>query len=251
MTTERKGGDFGSKLREARERKGVSLRQIANDTKISMSVLEALERSDIKHLPGGIFTRSFVRSYAAEVGLDVEQAVEEFVTQFPTEAVTVGQPSATGSDEMQSFESDRRVASAVLWLIGLSIPLAGVVLYFAFGGRLWTASQPPVAPAAVAAAKAQPLAPVAPLDLLRLEIVWTRTSSLSIAIDEQPPVDLVLEAGARRTFEVKRNALLKIGDPRAVELTINGRVARPLGPSGAPATLHLTAENYEEFLGPR
>src|SRR5213075_922656 len=59
--------DFGSKLREARERRGVTLRQIANATKIAVSVLDALEKKDIKRLPGGIFGRAFVRSYAIEV----------------------------------------------------------------------------------------------------------------------------------------------------------------------------------------
>ena len=47
----------GVRLREAREKKGVSLRQIANSTRISVMSLEALERSDLSRLPGGIFTR--------------------------------------------------------------------------------------------------------------------------------------------------------------------------------------------------
>ena len=44
------------RLREARERRGLSLRQISNATKIAMLTLEALERNDIARLPGGIFT---------------------------------------------------------------------------------------------------------------------------------------------------------------------------------------------------
>jgi len=56
-TPDRKSGDFGSRLRDARERKGVSLREIANATKISVRVLEALEKNDVSHLPGGIFSR--------------------------------------------------------------------------------------------------------------------------------------------------------------------------------------------------
>jgi len=54
----------------------VSLRQIANATKISIAALEALERNDISRLPGGIFSRAFVRSYAVEVGLDPETTIE-------------------------------------------------------------------------------------------------------------------------------------------------------------------------------
>ena len=87
---DRPPGDFGRSLREARERRGVSLRQIANATKIGMSALEALERNDISRLPGGIFSRGFVRSYAVEVGLDPEATIQEFIAQFPHDSVTAG-----------------------------------------------------------------------------------------------------------------------------------------------------------------
>src|SRR5919206_794189 len=78
--------DFGTKMKRAREARGVSLRQIAMATKISVAALEALERNDISRLPGGIFSRAFVRSYAIEVGLDPEDTVREFVAEFPHEA---------------------------------------------------------------------------------------------------------------------------------------------------------------------
>src|SRR5512142_2683419 len=79
--------DFGAELREARERKGVSLRQIAAATKISVGALEALERNDISKLPGGIFSRAFVRSYATEIGLDPDETIRKFLAQFPAEAM--------------------------------------------------------------------------------------------------------------------------------------------------------------------
>ena len=83
---------FGARMRQAREQRGVSLRQIAEATKISVSALEALERNDISRLPGGIFSRAFVRSYAVEVGMDPERTVRDFMTQFPHDSVTAGSP---------------------------------------------------------------------------------------------------------------------------------------------------------------
>ena len=83
-------GDFGAKLRAARERRGISLREIASATKISVAALEALERNDISRLPGGIFSRAFVRSYAGEVGLDPEATIQDFIGQFPQDTVTAG-----------------------------------------------------------------------------------------------------------------------------------------------------------------
>src|SRR6266566_3118582 len=91
-------GDFGSRMRHAREQRGVSLRQIADTTKISVSALEALERNEISRLPGGIFSRAFVRSYAAEIGVDPEQTVREFLAQFPHDSVTIGSPHVLVDD---------------------------------------------------------------------------------------------------------------------------------------------------------
>src|SRR5437879_10380706 len=115
--------DFGSELRAARERRGVPLRQIANATKISVGVLEALERNDISRLPGGIFGRAFVRAYAVEVGLDPEETIREFITQFPSDSVTVGHPTLEQSGDNEALESDRQMATAFLRVVGLSIPV--------------------------------------------------------------------------------------------------------------------------------
>jgi cytoskeleton protein RodZ len=142
MSAQKGASGFGDKLREARERRGLSLRQIANATKISMMTLEALERNDLKRLPGGIFTRAFVRSYALEVGLDPEQAIEEFMGLFPHENVTQGHPTTTQIEDHESVESDRRMASTFLRLILISVPVAVFVIYFAIHGRRIDAPAP-------------------------------------------------------------------------------------------------------------
>jgi transcriptional regulator with XRE-family HTH domain len=74
---------FGARLRHQREKKGVSLRTIANQTKIKLSLLEGLERDDIRQWPAGIFRRAFVRDYAQAIGLDPDAVVREFVEQYP------------------------------------------------------------------------------------------------------------------------------------------------------------------------
>src|ERR1700676_892673 len=100
-------GGLGSRLRETRERKGITLRQIANATKISVGVLEALERNDISKLPGGIFGRAFVRNYAIEVGLDPEATIEDFMTQFPNDSVIAGHPTSDRVEDNVAVESER------------------------------------------------------------------------------------------------------------------------------------------------
>src|SRR5438477_3036444 len=122
MSADRTTGGFGAKLRDARERRGVTLRQIANATKISVGQLEALERNDISKLPGGIFSRAFVRSYAVEVGLDPETTIQDFIAQFPHDSVTQGHPTSAQIEDHEAVESDRRTASTFLRLILISVP---------------------------------------------------------------------------------------------------------------------------------
>src|SRR4051812_44531830 len=134
MSAQKGPSGFGDKLRDARERRGLSLRQIANATKISMITLEALERNDIKRLPGGIFSRGVVRSYSLEVGLDPEMAIDEFMGQFPHDSVTAGHPTTTQIEDHEAVESDRRMATAFLRIIAASV-VAMVMMYFALQGR--------------------------------------------------------------------------------------------------------------------
>jgi cytoskeleton protein RodZ len=133
VLTERTGADFGTMMRRARETRGVSLRQIADVTKISVSALEALERNDISRLPGGIFSRAFVRSYATEIGLDPEQTVREFIAQFPHDSVTAGSPHVPHEDH-EALESRRQVAAMTVQLVVVALAIIGAILYF----TLWT-----------------------------------------------------------------------------------------------------------------
>jgi cytoskeleton protein RodZ len=171
MPPERRSSGFGGRLRDARERRGVSLRQIASATKISVAVLEALERDDISKLPGGIFGRAFVRSYAVEVGLDPETTIQDFITQFPNDSVTAGHPTSDRGEDQVAFEGDRRSAATFLWLMAISIPLVAGLLYFATLGRRSAAATSPQAvgpaadipsPAEAATRPAPPVATISP-----------------------------------------------------------------------------------------
>jgi transcriptional regulator with XRE-family HTH domain len=75
--------EFGPRLRRERERRKISLESISANTKVSISLFEALERDDVSRWPCGIFRRSFVRSYAEAIGLDGDDVVREFLERFP------------------------------------------------------------------------------------------------------------------------------------------------------------------------
>jgi cytoskeleton protein RodZ len=128
-SVERSDVDFGTRMRRTREARGISLRNIADTTKLSMRALEALERNDISILPGGIFSRAFVRSYALEIGVDPEQAVREFITQFPHDSVTIGSPHVLPDLDVEAKGRRRRLGMMAMAVV-LMLLMAAVVLYF-------------------------------------------------------------------------------------------------------------------------
>src|ERR1700722_645552 len=71
----------GADLREARERLGLSLQDVAFELRIRMPHLEALEEGRISLLPGNAYALAFVRTYANALGLDAEEMVRRFRTE--------------------------------------------------------------------------------------------------------------------------------------------------------------------------
>lgn len=71
---------LGGFFRQARERQGLSLDQIASQTRIPPQHLQALEEEDFASLPAKVFTKGFVRSYARALGLDEDEALQLFLT---------------------------------------------------------------------------------------------------------------------------------------------------------------------------
>ncbi len=65
----------GSRLRAARERKGLTLDQVAADTRIARRHLENIEADNFDDLPGRTYAVGFTRTYAKTVGLDEEEMV--------------------------------------------------------------------------------------------------------------------------------------------------------------------------------
>ena len=87
----------GQRLRAAREEKGLSLEDVAAQTRIPRRHLESLETSDWERLPAPTYTNGFAKSYATVVGLDRveigEQLRGEMGGHRPTTTTEVFEPA--------------------------------------------------------------------------------------------------------------------------------------------------------------
>jgi hypothetical protein len=146
---------FGRRLRQERERREILLTTVAATTKISLPLLEGLERDDLSRWPLGIFRRSFLRAYAGALGLDVEPLMREFLTRFPdpherqptTECVETSHPieapalRLTLAESWWPFAGGRRLVHvrrrwmAAAWDVAVLTGVAASA--FAIHGRFW------------------------------------------------------------------------------------------------------------------
>ncbi|HEX9365096.1 MAG TPA: RodZ domain-containing protein [Vicinamibacterales bacterium] len=255
--------DFGGKLRQARERRGISLRQIASSTKIAAAALDALEKNDISKLPGGIFSRAFVRSYAVEVGLDPDDTVKEFLERFNQEPPPSAESMAAAipEEEKQFEQRQRQAAKALAFGVALFVVVI-VILYFVLRGRRVVVPEPPPPPVA-----AEPAAPPAPAPdatpladagaptgatpvagQLKLEVRPVSECWVSIIVDGRKLSARVMQAGERQSYVVQREAIVEVGDAGAFAFSVNGRPGKPLGDKGQVKTLKLTPSTFAQYV---
>ena len=72
----------GQKLEEARKRKGVSLREVSESTKIRGDYLSAIESGNLEINLPEVYLRGFVRLYAKFLGLDQDAIVADLDTDL-------------------------------------------------------------------------------------------------------------------------------------------------------------------------
>ena len=73
-------------LATIRRNRGISLKQIADSTKISVRSLEAIERGEFRKLPGGIYATSYIRQYAQAIDYDEEAILSGYRREIAGES---------------------------------------------------------------------------------------------------------------------------------------------------------------------
>jgi len=137
---------FGVRLKAERERRGISLDSIAEQTKIQKAFLESLERGDFSKWPAGeVFRRAYIRDYAATIGLAPESVVGEFIrlVLVPDDAPTTHElaPLTITFDQNPGWRGrlqSHAARAAVLDAVGVLI--LGVLTARVIGVSAWTST---------------------------------------------------------------------------------------------------------------
>jgi cytoskeleton protein RodZ len=248
-------GSLGEQLRSAREARGVNLREISEQTRITMRHLEAIEADDYKELPGGIFNKSFVKSYARYVRFDEARAVELYER--------TARASGVYSDEVATTPQRSRVymgdpARSPIITYGLSAVIVGILILIVYAGLHYyrrtegvqttgAAATPTPAAAPAQGSTAMPAPASAAANGFRIEVKSTRSFWLtSWQDDEKKKRGRFLKPDAPEQFEPSA-ALNLHYDPTsadALQVTVNGQALKP--PTDTTVWT-ITKENFKQF----
>ena len=258
-------------MRQAREIAGLTLEDLTRRTKIPLTRLTALEASDVPNLPAAVYTRGFVKAYAAEVGLDPDKTANEYLAAVAESQghspPPVEPPLPAAPPHVREYDVDHRIVArnsqlARLTTVGAAI---GLLFYVVSINRV-TGRQTPsgtdetsvLAPTGSAAdnmpnqqppsvliANGAAVTAEGPLDL---ELLSQGPCWLVLTVDGERVLMRLLQAGERLSFAVTHEALLRVGDPSAMSLTINGRSVRALGPPGQPVNVTISRDNFKQLL---
>ncbi|MDO8681800.1 MAG: DUF4115 domain-containing protein [Acidobacteriota bacterium] len=244
--------DPATRLRLAREAKGVSTRQVAESTKLSVRAIEALESGRVSALPEGIYRRSIIRSVASEVGLDPEQLLRDFSISHPVDL-----PAPSGPCAVVAVPQGRHALQGALAFIGAILPLVAGVAYFGWPSakaagvaritttraRATEAWRPEIVPAGGFTE--------APAALPRPVVVTLTISSkcqLRIVADGREVLGRTVEQGESVPIELGDELLLLGDNAAAVQFSINGQAGRLLGAPGDVLSVRIGRDDYEDFL---
>ena len=217
---------FGGWLRRQRELRQVSLREIADVTKISIRYLEALEEDRFDVLPAPVFAKGFLREYARYVGLDPDEVVNTYLTaQSEAQPEEVVEPAWAAQAKKPSLEWTTGLLLALA--VGLVLALVAVVAFYAE-----RSSEAPAPPPAAVAAPPPPVAPspeptpvmeVLPRAPLVVTMDFAEDCWVEATVDGQRRLSELHVQGESLMLEADELVVLTLGNARAVRIEVNGR----------------------------
>jgi len=238
---------FGEELRREREIRGISLKEIADATKISKRFLEAIERNDHNTLPAPVFTRGFIREYSRYLGLNCDEIVNRYnyaaagddrIEKSPhLERLAHREPPDKKGIPPPYARIDRNVYVLILIIAALA-----ATMYIAFrhkralaeAARIESAiapTRPRLTPLKTAAEAGG--APRGVKEPMRLTIDVDHASVVTLDADGKEVINETLRRGEHRVVEAIDSFHFRtVGNAGGVHLTLNNIPLQPLGREG-------------------
>jgi cytoskeleton protein RodZ len=275
------GSSPGAILRRCREFHGFTLEEASETTKIGISYLKALESDQIHEFANQAYLKGFLRIYATYLGLNSDDVARMYGKLFGAQ----DDKSAPARAPASPIRQPRRLIS-IKKLLFPAFLLAMILITATFFNRpppplvrqqlpaAVVVSPPPVTAvqavqssvrvkkeeANIPVPKAEvrppeppvyeePVVSVRPAEAAKgfiLKIKVTQSGTLTSTVDNSGPQQYDLEVGDVIEWKAEKKVTLELSNAGGVNVELNGKPYKSLGPPGKPAYVELDAAGVAE-----
>ena len=273
---------LGKYLKNQRESKKISLRDVSKNTRVREHILRAIEEDQLTLLPAATYVRGFLLAYAKYLRLDPNDVLLRY------ERALKGEPAAPPAP--QPLKPRRKIPPTqpskpkqkVLWNTNQTWAVVGVIVasfiifYFfsPYSSKLpieplperSVEGKPSIVPSPPAAATTRtpeekpvvearkPLTPSSPVTAttsvqekkaLSLQLKAAEETWVSLQVDDQPEREMTFKPGEGSSVQASNRIRMKIGNAGGLDLILNGRPLGKFGQSGEVVALVITSQGVE------
>jgi len=273
---------LGKYLKNQRESKKISLREVAKNTRVREHILKAIEEDQHTLLPPATYVKGFLLAYAKYLGLDPNDVLLRYEGFLKGEPIAPpSTPSPRPKQEIRPTQTSKPEQEALWhtkqsWIV-VGVIVASFVVFYLFSpysskppkepsaGRL-VEERPSIAPSPPVTAiphppegkpavqERKPLTPSAPVTpvtsvqekkAISLQLKATEETWLSLQADDQSGKEVILRPGEGMTIQASSRILLKLGNAGGLDLVLNGKSLEKFGRSWEVLNLIVTAQGVE------
>ncbi len=203
--------------------KGIDLRDAAQQTRISLQYLTALEQEDFTKLPGEVFVKGFLKNYSRFLSLDETEVMKKYADLKPREAA----PSPTAASSpvtapVSAEEEGRKGTPVEPFIWGAIIVILLLVFIFAYPPEKTSKETHRQAGApAVFSQETASIAAPKPAKIY-LDVVANEDTWILVRTDDSPQKKAILKKGERLTWSADDRFVLSYGRIAAIQLLMSG-----------------------------
>jgi transcriptional regulator with XRE-family HTH domain len=238
---------LGKYLQRERETRKISLRRVADHTRVREQFLKAIEEDQFHLLPSGTYVKGFLLAYAKYIGLDPNEVLLRYESLLKLEP--------GGEKEVLPERKISKISWNMKYLIAIggAIALSLIAVYYFFYLAKPSVESIPVKPKSETK---ETLAPVLPLktseiasppeeksfslQLKAVERTWVR-----FQVDSQPEQEILFKPGENILLKGLKQIRLIVGNAGGLDLIFKGKTLERFGKSGEVVTLTFTPQGVE------
>ncbi len=234
---------LGEYLKKEREQKKISLRELAQRTRVREHLLRAIEEDRYDLLPSPIYVKGFLSAYAKHIGKDPHEILLRYERFLKKEPIVCS----------ESRPEKRALGNRIqVWIVGGAIAISLGAFYLIYPYL----SPPPVESPSVKP-EVKKLLPIIPntqtsgdssaieqksfsLELKAIEETWIR-----IQVNGQPSKEALFKPGEGSSYQSMNRIELIIGNAGGLDMIFGGKKLEKFGKSGEVVTLIVSPQGVE------